>query len=149
MGAPPFRVLLVDDNDLDALKIARATAAMPTPHVLVRARDGLEALAHLRNDEAVSLILLDLKMPRMDGFEFLAARESDPALSRIPLFVLSTSARQSDIDRCHAYRIAGYLLKPPTVPAMLDTVTAALRLAELCRTPRGESAARAAVYELT
>ena len=68
MPASPLHLLLVDDNDLDALKIARAVEAMDVPHTLVRARDGLEALAHLKRGDAVTLILLDLKMPRMNGW---------------------------------------------------------------------------------
>lgn len=109
--------LLVEDDEVDIKAIERSLRELKICNPLVIARDGREALEHLRgqNDrEKISspfLILLDLNMPRMNGLEFLAELRSDPELNTSVVFVLTTS--KDDRDRLSAYEkhVAGYIVK--------------------------------------
>lgn len=109
--------LLVEDDEVDIKAIERSLRELKICNPLVIARDGREALEHLRgqNDRekirSPFLILLDLNMPRMNGLEFLAELRSDPELSTSVVFVLTTS--KDDRDRLSAYEkhVAGYIVK--------------------------------------
>ena len=110
-------LLLVEDDDVAAEAMARAFRKAKIANPIVRARDGVEALAKLR-DKSVPpavprprLILLDLKMPRMNGLTFLQEIRNDPELKQTIVFVLTTS--DSEKDRYDAYKhlIADYIVK--------------------------------------
>ncbi|MDP2431981.1 MAG: response regulator, partial [Pseudomonadota bacterium] len=125
----PFVVLLVEDEPADAhlVRIAlRENRLLVDLHV---ARDGVEALQFLRREEAhgetprPDLILLDLNMPRMDGREFLAVVKNDPALSKIPVVVLTTSDVERDVMASYQLCAAGYITKPVD----MEQFTAAIR----------------------
>lgn len=114
IATKPVTILLVDDDDVDAMGVQRALQKLKIVNPLVRARDGLEALELLRTADAVQrpyLILLDLNMPRMNGIEMLNELRQDPALCSSVVFVLTTS--QDDQDKFAAYNknVAGYIVK--------------------------------------
>lgn len=110
-------ILLVEDDPVDVEAIRRAFAKHRIANPMHYARDGIDALRLLRGEDGGSrlpqpyIILLDLNMPRMNGFEFLDAIRSDDALSSSIVFVLTTS--ELDRDRAEAYKkqIAGYIVK--------------------------------------
>ena len=107
-------ILLVDDDDVDAMAVERALKKLKIANPIVRARDGIEGLALLRHESAVRrpyIMLLDINMPRMNGLEMLAELRADSQLSRAVVFVLTTS--KSDEDKVAAYQqhIAGYIVK--------------------------------------
>ncbi|MDD5388837.1 MAG: response regulator [Gallionellaceae bacterium] len=117
-AAKPFVVLLVEDEPADAhlVRIAlRENRLLVDLHV---AGDGVEALQFLRHQEPFGetprpdLILLDLNMPRMDGREFLAVIKNDPALSKIPVVVLTTSDVERDVVASYKLCAASYITKP-------------------------------------
>lgn len=84
------------------------------------ATNGKEALSCLATNLAPRLILLDLMMPVMNGWEFQQALRSDPGLSGIPVIVISA---EPDLDReTHSLAVDGYLSKPFQLTALLDTV---------------------------
>src|SRR5512138_2313341 len=97
-----LQILVVDDDDADALMIEEALAAVETRARVERVTDGREALDYLRREGRYSgatrpdLILLDLNMPRMDGRETLAAIKSDEQLKAIPVVILTTSGAAPD-----------------------------------------------------
>jgi CheY-like chemotaxis protein len=113
----PFSLLLVDDDDVAAEAVVRGLRKHALLCPIVVAEDGFIALEILRGQRAAQsidkpyLVLLDLNMPRMNGFEFLRALRADPLLRATLVFVLSTSG--SDDDRARAYyeNIAGYMVK--------------------------------------
>lgn len=116
-----LNVLLVDDDDVAREAVARSFKKNSVSVSLVCAQDGQEALEILRGQHDIKiakplLVLLDLNMPRMNGFEFLEALRADDALRETVVFVLTTS--DSDTDRSRAYHdnIAGYMVKTAVGP---------------------------------
>lgn len=106
-------ILLVDDDDVDAMGIERALNKMKLANPFYRARDGVEGLEMLR-EKAIDqpyMLLLDLNMPRMSGIEMLKELRSDPHLRGTVVFVLTTS--DDDKDKLAAYNehISGYIVK--------------------------------------
>jgi CheY-like chemotaxis protein len=123
-------ILLVEDNTEDAeltLRALRKYDAGKTFHV---ARDGEEALDYLFNaPEAadrrlagVRLILLDLKLPKIDGLEVLEKCKSDPRTRHIPIVILSSSREERDLSRSYRLGVNSYLVKPVDFPQFTDTV---------------------------
>ena len=121
-AANPCSVLLVDDDDVAVEGVMRSfrTHGITCPTVV--AVDGVEALEILRHQHPAKtiaeplVVLLDLNMPRMDGFEFLDALRADPALKRTVVFVLTTSGREADRTRAYNGHIAGYMIKSAVGP---------------------------------
>jgi len=115
-------VLLVEDDDVDAEAVIRSIRRSQVPVDVVWVEDGVEALEVLRDQhpservERPVIVLLDLNMPRMDGFEFLQALRSDPDLRDLVVFVLSTSSADADRMRAYHENIAGYLVKSSIGP---------------------------------
>lgn len=139
---PPLTVMLVDDDDVAVEGVQRAFAKYRTPWNIITAGDGEEALDIMRGRHACKrieqpyLVLLDLNMPRMDGFTFLDRIRADAELRATVVFVLTTSSR--DLDRAQAYAgsIAGYMVKSAVGPqfaklaVLLDSYAGAVRLPE-------------------
>lgn len=114
----PPTILVVDDDVVDVRAICRALRRTRGSCSVESVSDGASALARLRETPpngtaAVQpfVVVLDLSMPRMDGFEFLDELRADPRLRHTPVFVLSTSDDESDRRRAYARNVAGYLRK--------------------------------------
>jgi CheY-like chemotaxis protein len=113
-----LQILVVDDDDADALMISEALENADTDANVDRVADGREALDYLRREGAYpgasrpDLILLDLNMPRMDGRETLAAIKSDDRLKAIPVIILTTSGAAPDIVASYQHRANAYVTKP-------------------------------------
>ena len=111
-------VLIVDDDDADAMMIEEALLSASVPAAVRRVGDGHEAVAYLRRAGSYAdaprpdLILLDLNMPRMDGRETLAAIKNDDALKAIPVVILTTSGAAPDIVSSYQHRANAYVTKP-------------------------------------
>lgn len=106
-------VLLVEDNDIDAEGVARAFARHRIANPVHRAVDGVDALEKLRAGAVPKplLILLDLKLPRMSGLEFLRELRATPEFHDTVVFVLTTSKADEDKTASYAQHIAGYMVK--------------------------------------
>jgi CheY-like chemotaxis protein len=113
----PLHIILIEDDEVDAEAIVRAFKAIGVANKTTRFIDGRSAIEALRGHFGAQLqgepylILLDLNMPRMDGFAFLDELRQHPVLRRSIVFALSGS--DEDGDRAAAYdrRVAGYLVK--------------------------------------
>jgi CheY-like chemotaxis protein len=109
--------LLVEDDDVDREAIRRGLRAKRIANELIEASNGAEALALLRGGGARPaldrpyIVLLDINMPVMNGFEFLDAVRNDPALSDLVIFVLTTSEANRDVFDSYKRNIAGYMVK--------------------------------------
>ncbi len=121
MTDSPLSVLVVEDDDVAAEAVTRAIVKLHTGCRIVVAQDGLDALDVLRGNgdrqiDKPFVILLDLNMPRMNGFEFLAALRADKDLRDSIVFVLTTSDAESDRSRTYHENIAGYMVKSAVGP---------------------------------
>ena len=114
MKATCKAILLVEDDQVDAMTVRRALKELNIANRLENVENGEEALAYLRDSamEHPCLILLDLNMPVMNGIEFLQAVRADPKLKCMPVVVLTTSDEQKDKVESFELGVAGYMRKP-------------------------------------
>lgn len=112
----PRPLLLVEDNEDDVFFFQFALRKLGLPHPLVVARDGREGLRWMQDSVAASapfaLVLLDLKLPYLDGLELLAWLQSLPPAQRSPVVVLTTSEKQSDAQQALRLGAAEVRVKP-------------------------------------
>ena len=123
-------ILLVEDNpkDLELTLLALAKSQLANPVVV--ARDGAEALGYLRcegefasrerGDPAV--ILLDLKLPKLDGIEVLRAIRADENLQRLPVVMLTSSREEKDLVHSYDLGVNAYVVKPVGFHQFLEAV---------------------------
>ncbi|WP_374676145.1 response regulator [Ideonella sp.] len=129
MDAVPHRslnILLVDDDDVDVMNVQRAFRRANLTNPLHLARDGVQALAMLRDGTVPAsrlLVLLDLNMPRMNGIEFLRELRADPALRHISVVALTTSSEEQDKVEAYQLHVAGYLVKPVTFTTFVELMS--------------------------
>ncbi len=127
MKTDEVRILLVEDDDIDAMGVQRAFFKEKIANDILRAKDGVEALEILRGQsgnsiESPYIILLDLNMPRMNGLEFLEEIRKDEKLKESIVFVLTTSTDDQDITRSYSHSIAGYIVKSDAGRGFLNLV---------------------------
>ena len=109
--------ILVVDDDADIREVLREVLT-ESGHDVMTAANGLEALHILRQGWGPCMVLLDLMMPVMDGYHFLAERKNDPALASIPITVI-TAGRQVDMERLDD---ATLVAKPIRLPALMSLI---------------------------
>jgi CheY-like chemotaxis protein len=113
----PVHVLLIDDDEVDVEAVMRSLGQQNQATRITVFHDGADALEALRGPLGQQLlqgryvILLDLRMPRMDGLQFLDALRSEPYLSRSIVFVLTTSELEEDMAAAYERNVAGYFIK--------------------------------------
>ena len=116
----PRRILLVDDIPRDTELALDALQQYHLANEVVTLRDGAEALDNLnrrgafahRTDAEPAVILLDLKMPRVDGLEVLRQLKSDPKLKVIPIVAMTSSREEQDLVNSHQLGVNAYVVKP-------------------------------------
>ncbi len=113
-------ILLVEDNPMDAELIMEALSDQNLSDRVVIAKDGVEALEYLqysgkyksRRREHPAVVLLDIKMPRLDGTEVLQVIRNDDMLKHLPVVMLTSSREQADLKRCYKLGANAYIVKP-------------------------------------
>ena len=114
-------LLIVEDNEQDLELTLRALKKAKLSNRIRVARDGVEALDYIfcenshqsrRIDHSPSLILLDLKLPKVSGVEVLARVKSDPRTKLIPVVVLTSSNQDHDVRSCYQLGVNSYIVKP-------------------------------------
>lgn len=122
-----MRVLLLEDDEAHAT-IVETALRLEDPRVeLVHLRDGAAALDRLQanasgGEASFDLVLLDLKLPRIDGHEVLRRIKADPLLRAIPVVVLTTSVSGSDLRRAYEHHANSYLVKPVDFQSFQDMI---------------------------
>jgi len=126
-------ILLADDDENDVFFLQRAFTQAQVSPPLHRVHDGEEAIDYLRGEgdfydrakyPLPQLMLLDLKMPRKNGFEVLAWVRSQAGLKRLPVIVLSSSNEYPDINRAYDLGANTYLVKPVKFESFLKMMEA-------------------------
>ena len=126
----PRRILLVDDNPRDTELAIDALRQYKLANEVVALRDGVEALDYLyrrgpfetRQELNPAVILLDLKMPRVDGLEVLRTVKSDPKLKVIPIVVMTSSRQEQDLVESYRLGVNAYVVKPLEFHAFVDAM---------------------------
>jgi two-component system, chemotaxis family, response regulator Rcp1 len=121
-------IFLVEDNKADIRLIEEALKHSLIPHQVVVVRDGVDAMAFLRQEGEYAdaprpdLILLDLNLPKKDGREVLAEIKTDPTLKRIPVVVLTTSRNEDDIFHSYDLHVNCYITKSRNLSQLFQIV---------------------------
>lgn len=118
MPARPMHVLLVEDDDAHAMLLSMEIQSGKQVMSLDRVRDGDQALMYVKrqppyeNSQLPDLIVLDLRLPRMDGHQVLKELKADRRLRLIPVVVLTSSDAEMDRRRAYEFHANSYLVKP-------------------------------------
>jgi len=123
-------ILLVEDNLRDAELALAALAEQQLANEVVHVRDGVEALDYLwrrgsfagRSNGQPVVVLLDLKMPRVDGLEVLRTIKTDPKLKVIPVVMMTSSREERDLVAGYENGVNAYVVKPIEFSAFVDAV---------------------------
>lgn len=121
-------ILLVEDNLDDIMITKRALRKGCIPNRLCVVRDGVEALRFLRKKgrhkdaPTPALVLLDLRLPKLDGFEVLSEMKKDPYLKGIPTIILTSSGRDDDIEKAYNLGCNNYIVKPVNFDNFIKTI---------------------------
>lgn len=124
------RILLVEDSPRDAELALDALSAHHLVNEVVHVRDGVEALDYLyrrgqfggRSGGMPAVVLLDLKMPRVDGLEVLRQMKGDPHLKLIPVVIMTSSREEGDVLRSYELGVNAYVVKPVKFGEFVDAV---------------------------
>jgi two-component system response regulator len=139
-------ILLAEDNERDAELTMRALKKGGLANKLLWVKDGAEAMDYLfrrgefadRDNVPPRLVLLDLKMPRVDGIEVLRAVKADEATKRIPVVVMTSSQEERDVAETYDLGVNSYVVKPVDFAAVADIVRqAGYYWLAINRTPTG------------
>jgi CheY-like chemotaxis protein len=130
MNATIRPILIAEDNANDVELTLAALRGHGIANQIVVVRDGAEALDYLyrrgayasRSAEQPGVVLLDLKMPKVDGLEVLRTVKADPALRTIPVVVLTSSAEESDLVRSYDLGVNAYVVKPVVFAEFVNAV---------------------------
>ena len=130
MMAEVTRILLVEDSPNDIELTLAALAENHLANEVVVARDGEEALDYLyrrgmfklREPGQPAVVLLDLKLPKVDGLEVLAQLKADPTLKVVPVVMLTSSHEERDLVRSYNLGVNAYVVKPVDFPEFVEAV---------------------------
>jgi CheY-like chemotaxis protein len=122
------KILLVEDNLPDIELTLEALSVQNLANRVVVVRDGVEAMEYLeckgefakRQPGNPAVILLDIKMPRMDGIEVLQAIKTNPKLNPIPVVMLTSSREEPELKRCYELGVNAYVVKPVNFKDFLE-----------------------------
>jgi CheY-like chemotaxis protein len=123
-------ILLAEDNPKDVELTLEALAEHNLANQVVVVKDGVEAMEYLRCQGAYAqrkkgnpaVVLLDIKMPRMDGIEVLQAIRADAALRTLSVVMLTSSREEPDLKRCYELGVNAYVVKPVAFNEFIDAV---------------------------
>lgn len=125
-------VLLVDDDHDDLSLLYLALEDSIDAYEVEVCHDGEEAIAHLqasldKKRKLPNIIFLDIKMPKLNGFETLQALQANPVLKNIPCIILTSSEEPADVQAAYAAGAKGYIVKPMALYEFSEKLQAALK----------------------
>jgi len=123
-------ILIAEDNPNDVELTLEALDQHHLANRVTVAHDGVEAMEYLRREGAFSerepgdpaVLLLDIKMPRMDGLEVLREIRADPKLKRLPVVILTSSREEQDLITSYDLGVNAYVVKPVDFASFIDAV---------------------------
>ncbi len=139
---PPVSILLVEDDEVDQMIVKRSFRDNKVPNPLFCANNGEEALAMLKGDgiEKPSpfpkIMLCDLNMPKIGGFELINKLREDPELNKMTVFILTTSNSEEEIAEAAKQNVAGYIVKPIAFDSFREAIKTLNTFWTLCEFPK-------------
>jgi CheY-like chemotaxis protein len=132
-------ILLVEDDSVDVMKIQRAFRDRSLPNPLVNLVNGQAALDYLneKSSQRPCLVLLDLSMPGLNGFEFLQRIKNDQRFKKIPVVVLTASEQERDVVKSFDLGAVGYIVKPDDYDKYVEILEIIDRYWTLNESPNG------------
>jgi len=116
MNGEPLIILLVEDNPDHATLVVRSLKDFLVANTLIHLEDGEQAIDYFSHIGTINqqphLVLLDLRLPKIDGLDVLSHIKTSPEFADIPVVVLTTSDAEIDIARAYKYNANSYLVKP-------------------------------------
>jgi CheY-like chemotaxis protein len=127
---PTKRILLVEDDPKDIELTLSALGEHNLANEIVVVRDGVEALDYLyrrgefaaRSEGTPVVILLDIKMPRLDGIQVLRELKADEQMRLIPIVILTSSRESRDLAECYRLGVNSYIVKPVRFAEFIEAV---------------------------
>ena len=124
------KLLLVEDDDGHATLVERNLKRAGMANPIVHLRNGREALQYVRSEgpfekvthEGGLLMLLDIKMPELDGVQVLEALKADARTAQIPIIMLSTTDDPREVDQCYRLGCSVYITKPVSYEEFVEAV---------------------------
>jgi len=144
MAAEPLLIVLVEDDDGHATLVERNLGRIGVSNSILRLKDGQEALDFLngqsesspRNMNQPILLLLDIKMPRVDGLEVLRQLKSQQETALIPVIVLTTTDDPREIQRSYELGCSVYITKPVDYLAFVEAINRLGLFLQVVRIPQ-------------
>lgn len=152
MRPEPVTILLAEDDDGHALLVERHLRRSGFTDRIARARDGQEALDYLlgagphagRSPDGPLVVLLDIRMPRIDGIEVLRRLRATPATMGLPVLMLTTTDNPLEITRCYQLGCSLYVTKPVSYDALSAALQQLASFLTVVAVPREEALWRGA-----
>jgi CheY-like chemotaxis protein len=143
MAAEPILIVLVEDDDGHANLVERNLQRAGLANGIHRLKDGQEALDYVQGKGAHAgrpgphpmLLLLDIKMPRVDGVEVLRQLKSDPQTALVPIIMLTTTDDPREIQRCYELGCSVYISKPVDYQAFVEAINRLGLFLQVVRVP--------------
>ena len=143
MATEPILIVLVEDDDGHANLVERNLQRAGLANGIHRLKDGQEALDYVQGKGAHAgrpgphpmLLLLDIKMPRVDGVEVLRQLKSDPQTAPIPIIMLTTTDDPREIQRCYELGCSVYITKPVDYQAFVEAINRLGLFLQVVRVP--------------
>lgn len=119
-------ILVVDDDEGHAILIRENLESASVPNPIAHFRDGQAVLDFFAQQPPTSsesyIVLLDIRMPKVDGIEVLRRIRADPRLRMLPVIMLTTTDDARDVERCHQLGCNGYIQKPVDYDKFADAI---------------------------
>jgi CheY-like chemotaxis protein len=143
MATEPILIVLIEDDDGHANLVERNLQRAGLANGIHRLKDGQEALDYVQGKGAHAgrpgphpmLLLLDIKMPRVDGVEVLRQLKSDPQTALVPIIMLTTTDDPREIQRCYELGCSVYISKPVDYQAFVEAINRLGLFLQVVRVP--------------
>lgn len=119
-------ILLVDDDDRNIFALS-AVLKSKGP-IIITARDGKDCLEKLKEHKSIDILLLDMMMPEMDGYQTLSEMKKDSSFNDLPVIALTALAMKGDMEKCLAAGVNDYCSKPVNIDELIVKIKTLLKL---------------------
>jgi two-component system, cell cycle response regulator DivK len=115
-------IILITEDNPSNMKLMRDVLSFQG-YGIIEAVDGKQSIELVKEfKDKIDLILLDIQLPVLNGFEVMEILKADPALKNIPIFVVSAYAMESDIQKAHEFGCESYITKPVNLPDFISKI---------------------------